>query len=1555
MEESKEINREKSSSVVMTCKKRKLQSAIDFLSTYSLAFLIIAILLAILFIFVGIPKSTIPPQCTAYSGFTCVDAVYSINQSTIINGTSMKGSRLFINIIDSSPGTVNISSFDAAIGGVKGIGGCKPSTLTNGNTAICWANFSVTPALNNIYTGTYNISANYCPPSSSTCAASSTFTYGGAVTVLAGTNQTVSITTMKFTTITSTSSTSTTSTSTTSTTSTTTTIAGTPILWCTGGVQNSQIIAEGYKSRHLNKNISFSSLITSSNNITIVQPPISFLIGYSNYYTYIGQIYKNINNYTILNWTQEPISFMPQDSCATSNNYIYCIGGGQNPNAYGNSYLQSSGSFSAKLGLNLLWKEQTSYPTPIAAPSCAIYNNYIYCVGGYRGIYLPDTSPVTTPWDIIFAPNGKNAYIGTTIGTYSLNISSIKLNSLSSPIVNNLPQFQNSSNIGPTPIAFSNSSAYGYFINAFGNNVSVFNTSNNIIIKKIHLPKGASSGEFGPARSIAISPSGSYAYIGNYNNTLSVLNTSTGNIIDTITGFNITPYSITLDNIAIAPNGEYAYVAGTNVTGGSGIIYIINTSTNKITTIISKIRQSINLPFGFVHVAISPSGAYAYITSADSTIMLILNTSTNEITGEITGVYYPQWVAFAPNGAYAYVSDNPTANGPEISIVNTSTNTVTGIITPMKMISYPTGAGSGSLNNLNVSLVYSAPVDNGTIGNWTQQTNYPINIFDSNCFASGGYLYCVGGAITKYNLSDNTYDIVGYNNSDSVYSALISNGLVGSWSKQNNNYPAIISSPDFPSPVDIAIAPSGAYAYVTNKVYGNNTVSIANISTGTITGTITGFFEPSGVAIAPSGAYAYVINTGNDIISIVNTSTNTITGTITGFVSPYAVAIAPSGAYAYVTNEANVSIVNTSTNTITGTITGFFEPSGVAIAPSGAYAYVINGFNNTVSIVNTSTKTITGTITGYFALSGIAFAPNGAYAYTSSQIINTTSHTVAPIFYYNSSQPSAQQGFSEGLSCAVNNTDSSVYCMGLGGNIYSTTFNNGTINPWEQQNHYPLLVNSSSCVSYKNHIYCVGGFESSIYGFYYTGFTTQFTSNAKDGVLGNWAGNQSSYPAAASELSCVSNQTISGPSPTFTTTTSTTISTSITTSIIQTHASLSLNVYPPEAGSVSPSGTNIYPLYTTVNVTTTNNSGWFFNGWNTTNVPCDENGNPNPEYNPEGYSSCTAWENGSELFPFAGGSGVYYYVFGNSPDGRNLTITLFSNASLTATYFSTTTSTTTTSTIAPSTITTTISTAPPPSVYTYVTDPWSNQTVIVNIFTKQIIGVINNFDYPSGVAFAPSGAYAYIVNFFEPSYGNREISIVDTSTSAITGSISDGFVGPTNVAIAPSGAYAYVTDYSNNTVDVISTSTGKVIDIIKSSSFNSPDGVAFAPSGAYAYVTNFQPTGAIDIINTSTNSVIGSISGTFDYPSGISFTQNGNFAYVTVGGINSVDVISTSTRQVIDTISGFDGPTDVAIGPNGNAYVTDYYNNSISIVNISRNTIVGIIKGFSYPDGIAIS
>ncbi len=215
------------------------------------------------------------------------------------------------------------------------------------------------------------------------------------------------------------------------------------------------------------------------------------------------------------------------------------------------------------------------------------------------------------------------------------------------------------------------------------------------------------------------------------------------------------------------------------------------------------------------------------------------------------------------------------------------------------------------------------------------------------------------------------------------------NAQVSIVSTSTNTITGTISG--FNDPAGVALAPNGAYAYVTN--YNSNTVSIVGTSTGTITGTISRFDGPQGVAIAPNGAYAYVTDDqspGYNTISIVSTSTGTITGTISGFYAPTAVAIAPNGAYAYVVNDANdtISIINTATNAKMGTISGFYGPDGVAFAPSGAYAYVTNYLNNalldwgtTVSIVNTSTGTITGTISGFYGPTGVAFAPNGHYAY----------------------------------------------------------------------------------------------------------------------------------------------------------------------------------------------------------------------------------------------------------------------------------------------------------------------------------------------------------------------------------------------------------------------------------------------------------------------------------------------------------------------------------------------------------------------------------------------
>ena len=60
---------------------------------------------------------------------------------------------------------------------------------------------------------------------------------------------------------------------------------------------------------------------------------------------------------------------------------------------------------------------------------------------------------------------------------------------------------------------------------------------------------------------------------------------------------------------------------------------------------------------------------------------------------------------------------------------------------------------------------------------------------------------------------------------------------------------------------------------------------------------------PQHVAITPNGEYVYVTNGGNDSVSVINTATNTVTTTITGLIHPYGIALTPDGEYAYVTEQ----------------------------------------------------------------------------------------------------------------------------------------------------------------------------------------------------------------------------------------------------------------------------------------------------------------------------------------------------------------------------------------------------------------------------------------------------------------------------------------------------------------------------------------------------------------------------------------------------------------------------------------------------------------------------
>lgn len=223
----------------------------------------------------------------------------------------------------------------------------------------------------------------------------------------------------------------------------------------------------------------------------------------------------------------------------------------------------------------------------------------------------------------------------------------------------------------------------------------------------------------------------------------------------------------------------------------------------------------------------------------------------------------------------------------------------------------------------------------------------------------------------------------------------------------NNTIDATISDASFNEPYSVTISPNGVTAYVTNS--NSSTVTIIDIASNTVTGTITGFDGPSGLVINPvmpniayvnNYGYSGGVGSGNGTtVRVVNLDTNTIIGSaITVGQAPAGLAITPDGAYVYVINYVDgnpgtgtVSVIKTSDNSVVGTISGFSGPFSITITPNGSYAYVTNfGSNNfspvgtTVSVINLVANQISATINLGTQPAGVAITPNGKFLYVTN-------------------------------------------------------------------------------------------------------------------------------------------------------------------------------------------------------------------------------------------------------------------------------------------------------------------------------------------------------------------------------------------------------------------------------------------------------------------------------------------------------------------------------------------------------------------------------------------
>src|ERR1700730_1839405 len=151
----------------------------------------------------------------------------------------------------------------------------------------------------------------------------------------------------------------------------------------------------------------------------------------------------------------------------------------------------------------------------------------------------------------------------------------------------------------------------------------------------------------------------------------------------------------------------------------------------------------------------------------------------------------------------------------------------------------------------------------------------------------------------------------------------------------------------------------GPQAFVTN--YGSNSVSIIDLTSNVVVGTVTTGANPGDVAASRTLHRAYVVNDGGNDVSVIDTVTDTIVTTIAVGRFPYSIAIDPSGTTAFVGQlygTGHIYVLDLTTNSVRAVINLPVNdiPSGMAFDPKRQLAYVGDNYHDNLLVIDTNTE-----------------------------------------------------------------------------------------------------------------------------------------------------------------------------------------------------------------------------------------------------------------------------------------------------------------------------------------------------------------------------------------------------------------------------------------------------------------------------------------------------------------------------------------------------------------------------------------------------------------------
>ncbi|MEV3901308.1 Ig-like domain-containing protein [Mycobacterium sp. NPDC050551] len=318
----------------------------------------------------------------------------------------------------------------------------------------------------------------------------------------------------------------------------------------------------------------------------------------------------------------------------------------------------------------------------------------------------------------------------------------------------------------------------------------------------------------GTPTDVVFSPDGTKAYTANANGTISVINTSTRTLIDTNTSTGaVDPITLPVNQIpqaiAVSPNGTRLYVVTRDSNTGAGQMRIYRTDTY---------TQVATFGVGGNPVDIAVDGTRVYVannpgTGSGSITVINANTATDNyaIIGSITQ-QIGQPVALAVSGGRLYVVDADSQTGTTSSVIEYSTTGASNTL--------PTRIGQVDFSNYDQNGFVVNPATNTgyAVGTVTGGTSYATvalyNLNGTIDFIQGSDIALLGGSPAGLALKGSRLYVAVGDGSTWVVNTTTNAVIDADPNAFGNN---AITLPNGVDATDVAISPTGAYAYVSGS------------------------------------------------------------------------------------------------------------------------------------------------------------------------------------------------------------------------------------------------------------------------------------------------------------------------------------------------------------------------------------------------------------------------------------------------------------------------------------------------------------------------------------------------------------------------------------------------------------------------------------------------------------------------------------------------------------------------------------------------------------------